>query len=164
MTMFSYIISRKQREQFREPVLLSILIKRLISDKKYPKLNAHGWLVHYTVGTTFCTLYDYVWRRSNLNPTLANGAIIGALTGVVGITGWHLTFQLHPDPPKINLQKYYGHLLVAHVVFGMFAALGYRLPEMTKLNGKGRILDVVAKGGSMNERLQVIEQPEVISI
>jgi hypothetical protein len=126
MTLFSYLVSKRKKEQFREPVLLSLLIKRFES-REAPKQNIDGWAIHYSVGSMFSAIYDQLWRSGKMKPNITNGAIIGAISGLAGIGGWHATLRFHPDPPPIDIKKYYGHLLAAHIVFGVFAALGYRM-------------------------------------
>ena len=36
-------------------------------------------------------------------------------------------FEIHPDPPVKDLKDYFRHLLLAHVVFGVFSALAFKL-------------------------------------
>jgi hypothetical protein len=33
---------------------------------------------------------------------------------------------MHPNPPKKNRNRFFGHLLLAHIVFGVFSALTYK--------------------------------------
>lgn len=126
MTLFSYQVAQREKEQFREPELLNSLVKRLPGDTKFPVRNMEGWVIHYTVGTLFVIVYDKLWR-TRFKPSVLNGICLGAASGLIGIAGWHAVIRLHPQPPRINLKKYYPHLLVAHVVFGAFAALSYNL-------------------------------------
>jgi hypothetical protein len=130
MTLFSYGVSKEKQKQFREPELLGILIRKLFPSLKFGNAVFSGWALHYAVGALFCIGYDRIWRDENKGPSMANGALLGAISGIVGVSGWHLTLKLHPNPPFIDLKKYYGHLLTAHVAFGIFSAVGYRLPKL----------------------------------
>ena len=127
MTAFSYGISKATHQQFREPQLLAKLLSRLFSQQRNPKHDVHGWLLHYSIGLIFTTVYDLLWRKTSLNPSMAHGALLGGISGVIGAEVWKLVLKTHPDPPNVNLKEYYRQLLAAHVVFGIFAAAGYRL-------------------------------------
>lgn len=130
MTLFSYLSSELSGKQFREPVILSKLIKRLTVTPEVPeKNNAKGWLLHYAVGLMFSALYDRIWQKTQVRATTASGLILGGVSGLAGAGVWKKTFDLHPNPPQISFKKYYMHLLAAHLVFGAFTALGYRLPS-----------------------------------
>ena len=135
MTLFSYLTSEARQKQFREPVLLNSLIKRLPvkSISRHNKSTAPGWLLHYAVGLMFSFAYDRVWQKTSADATIANGLLLGSISGVAGVAVWKKTFDMHPNPPKIPFQKYYLHLLAAHLVFGVFATLGYRLPGTKKI-------------------------------
>jgi hypothetical protein len=85
-----------------------------------------GWALHYLAGFGFCYVYDRLWKAGKLKPNLLSGMGLGAASGVVGILVWKAVFNLHPNPPAKNLKKYFGHLMVAHVIFGAFASIGYR--------------------------------------
>jgi hypothetical protein len=132
MTAFSYGASRHERKQFREPELLNKLLDRIPGAPAIPTKSPAGWLVHYGVGIFFTSVYDQLWQRDIGKPTLANGLLLGTISGLVGIGGWMLTFKLHPHPPKIDYTGHYKQLLIAHMIFGVGAALGYN--KMKKLS------------------------------
>jgi hypothetical protein len=125
MTAFSYYISQHEKDQFREPVLLNILSRRLMNTNQGNYTGAFGWLAHYGVGALFVSAYDKIWKQSG-RPTLWSGLLLGAISGVVGIATWKLVFKLHPSPPTIDFKDYYRQLFVAHLIFGASAALGYK--------------------------------------
>lgn len=126
MTLLSYLLSKKFNQQFKEPELLN----KLLSDNRlFRYLNKNsvpGWLIHYLMGTLFTTSSHFIWKTTKVNPTMKNGAFLGLMYGLIGIVGWHLIFKLHPNPPSVNLQKYYLHLLAAHLFFGCGTSLGYK--------------------------------------
>ncbi len=126
MTMFSYFLSGKSKKQFKEPVLLNKLLSDLYFIRYLKKNSVPGWLLHYFVGTIFATFSHVLWKTSKVNPTIQSGLYLGLMYGLIGITGWHLIFKLYPNPPAINLQEYYLHLLAAHLIFGCGTALGYK--------------------------------------
>ncbi len=125
MTVSSYALSHVMKKQFREPVVLSILIRRLL---KYKTNHNHleGWLLHYGVGTLFNAAYDRIWSTRRLKPTTGNGLLLGAISGLIGLAVWKITLNVHPNPPKIDFRKYYAQIVAVHLVFGAFSALGYR--------------------------------------
>jgi hypothetical protein len=126
MTAFSYLITNEKNREFREPVLLGILLKKVIPSMSKKNSTIGGWLIHYGVGFLFAAAYHQLWKRTKFNPTAFSGLMLGGINGVIGVAAWRATFKLHPDPPKILYKNYYGHLLLAHLVFGLGTAIGYR--------------------------------------
>jgi len=123
MTLFSYCVANVQNKQFREPVLLAILIRRL-----YPRITEKesfylGWLLHYMVGCTFTAAFNRIWKKTWLSRNIFSGLIPGGICGIIGVAVWESVFRIHPYPPRINLKQYYGQLFIAHLVFGAFAAI-----------------------------------------
>lgn len=125
MTLFSYVVGVLRKKQFSQPVLLNELLQRLkvFSSITYYR-NSAGWLIHYAVGLSFVICYHLLWSHKVLAPTLSNGAILGAVSGIIGVAGWHLILSIHPNPPNIDLKEYYLLLFVAHVIFGITATAG----------------------------------------
>lgn len=132
MTLFSYLVSEAKNQNFREPKILGELIERLSKSdsKEYPQMA--GWGMHYAIGILFVACYSELWERTKVKPTVASGAVLGAANGVVGVTGWKFMFEAHPNPPANNLKPFFGHLLPAHVVFGVFCAITYKLTKGIK--------------------------------
>ncbi len=126
MTLQSYIVSDVKGRQFREPEVLAALIRRLFPVGKV-SAAVQGWIVHYTVGIMFSSVYHVLWKKTKIKPTLLSGATLGAISGVIGILVWKKTLELHPNPPAIDVRRYYGHLLVAHIVFGIADVTGHRM-------------------------------------
>jgi hypothetical protein len=129
MTLFSYWVSEEKSKQFREPALLAILLKRLLKNKDHTANQLTGWIVHYMVGILFAAGYDQLWRKTDAKPSALNGITLGVLCGVFGKEVWNLVLRLHPDPPSVDRKAYFSHLILAHAIFGIFAALGYRIPK-----------------------------------
>ena len=127
MTIFSYLVSASENKNFREPEVLGQLIKRLPKDISSDGAQIAGWSLHYTVGFLFVAFYNELWKRKKIKPSLTSGALLGAASGLAGITGWKGVFELHPNPPAKKLKQFFGHLMLAHVVFGVFTALTYKL-------------------------------------
>lgn len=127
MTAFSYLVSESKKENFREPELLGKLLYTILPDlsKRYSHLT--GWNLHYLVGVMFALAYSGIWEKTTVKPSLKSGLIFGLLSGVLGLSIWKLCFEIHPNPPKISFKKYYGHLLVTHLVFGLFTTIAYQL-------------------------------------
>lgn len=125
MTLFSYMVSIAENENYSEAERLGQLIHNL-----YPILNKReklvaGWVAHYLVGLAFATAYVQLWEKKKLKPSFKNNLIIGGISGLVAVGIWKLTFKMHPLPPRLNFNKYYLQLVPAHVVFGIFSGLGY---------------------------------------
>ena len=133
MTLFSYWISEDKDKQFREPALLAILLKRILKSNNDKAFLLSGWIIHYNVGLLFTLLYDQLWQKTKPKPSVANGMMLGILCGLFGKEVWKTVLRLHPNPPPIDRKSYFSHLVLAHAIFGIFAALGYRLPSDDKI-------------------------------
>jgi hypothetical protein len=126
MTLFSYVVGRLRNKEFTEPVHLNDLLQRIKLIKRADKYrHPAGWVIHYLIGVLFVIGYHLLWSRHILACTLLNGAILGAVCGMIGIGGWHVTLSVHPNPPPIDLKEYYLQLFFAHVIFGLSATLCY---------------------------------------
>src|SRR5690606_29266487 len=117
MTLFSYLVSETKNKNFREPELLCQLIERLPHKPSNLSAQIAGWGIHYAIGISFMACYSEIWERTGNKPTMASGALLGAANGLVGVTGWNLMFEAHPNPPAKELKPFFGHLILAHVVF-----------------------------------------------
>jgi hypothetical protein len=134
MTLFSYQLSKLTHKQFREPELLSALLSRLKLYDSKPPYEVDGWMVHYVAGSFFVMAYDKLWRENRVKEAYKNGALLGLASGFFGAEVWRQVLKLHPNPPKVDFKNYYKQLVIAHIVFGIFARVGYRLPDMVPSN------------------------------
>lgn len=132
MTLFSYLISESKNKNFREPEILGVLIKRLSKNVSMESSQIKGWVIHYAIGILFVACYSELWEQTKIKPSLTSGTLLGAANGVVGVMGWKFMFKSHPNPPAKNLKAFFGHLILAHVVFGIFNALTYKLTDGNK--------------------------------
>lgn len=124
MTIFSYLYSRGEHRQFREPVLLAHLLAGKKPKNKVTLKNRNiigGWALHYLVGISFLYSYHKFRQTGPLGKLPVNGAVLGGLYGIVGVFGWKTMFYFHPDPPRIPFKHYYAHLIPAHMIYGHFA-------------------------------------------
>lgn len=126
MTLFSYIISEKKEENFREPLVLADMIARLYPTIRRSDAALEGWGLHYLSGLGFVCGYHQLWKKGKVKPGILSGSLLGATSGLAGMLVWKTVFKLHPNPPAKDLKKYFGHLMLAHVVFGAFAGLAYK--------------------------------------
>ena len=126
MTLFSYLVSERKNKNFREPELLGQLIERLPIKSSNQSAHIAGWAIHYAIGISFMVCYSKIWEHTRSKPTLSSGALLGAVNGLVGVSGWKLMFEAHPNPPAKELKPFFGHLILAHVVFGVFNVIGYK--------------------------------------
>ncbi len=132
MTLFSYLISNKKNKNFREPQVLGQLISRLPVSVSKESAQVAGWGIHYAIGTLFVVCYIELWHQTKVKPSLTSGTLLGAGSGLIGVGGWKLMFESHPHPPAKNLKPYFGHLILAHIVFGIFCAITYKLTDGIK--------------------------------
>lgn len=127
MTLFSYLVSVADSENFSEPERLGQLAGRLLPKLNEQQREALGWLGHYKVGLLFAVVYVELWRSGKLKPDFINNLWLGGLSGLIAVAVWKATFKMHPLPPALNFNKYYLQLVPAHVVFAVFAGIGYHI-------------------------------------
>lgn len=128
MTLFSYLLSKTENEQYREPELLNKLIDR---SKNLPSVsdtrtNPIGWIAHFGIGIGFVAAYWLLWPKALDSPTIINVLILGAISGLVGIAAWKIFFTNHDNPPGNNRVGYYGQLFIAHLIFSAVAVLSFK--------------------------------------
>jgi hypothetical protein len=131
MTLFSYLVSLADGENFSEPERLGQLAGRLIPKLDKQQSQALGWLGHYGVGLLFALVYAELWRRGKLKPDLKTSLWLGGLSGLLAVSVWKTTFKMHPLPPSLSFNKYYLQLVPAHLVFAVFAGIGYQILKKT---------------------------------
>jgi hypothetical protein len=135
MTLFSYLVSAADDENYSEPKRLGQLADRLLPTLSKDQCQALGWLGHYGVGLLFSLVYVELWRRRWPRSSIKNNLIVGGISGIIAVAIWKTTFKLHPLPPALSFNKYYLQLIPAHVVFAVFAGIGYQL--LKKLENHG---------------------------
>ncbi|MBS1665216.1 MAG: hypothetical protein JST68_29490 [Bacteroidetes bacterium] len=126
MTAFSYLFSYLSGNNTREPELLAKMTYRLFPLTSRPTSRIIGWTAHYTVGLLFAELYARLWERSPYKPSPKSGLVFGGLSGLAAILIWKFTLDAHPLPPAVSFTTFAVNLLFAHLIFGLFAALGYK--------------------------------------
>ena len=127
MTIFSYVLSLMVHSNFREPEILAILSCRLFLHHKNWLHTIIGWGLHILAGFAFVLVYSALWEYALVPASLPTGVLIGGISGIVAIGIWFVVFKLHPDPPKLNFKGYYANLFFAHIVFAVFAVVGYNM-------------------------------------
>jgi hypothetical protein len=115
MTLFSFLFSKKKNYSDQT------------SEVKKEKSRLGGWQAHYVAGMLYASAYDKVWENTLLKPSILSGALLGAASGMVGVAGWSQMLNISDPIPAGNEKKYYRHLVAAHIVFGIGAAIGYKL-------------------------------------
>ncbi len=124
MTLYSYLISWIRNKNFKEPVLLDKMAGRLL-----PVLNTKnrlaGWAIHFAVGLLFAETFAQFWKPGQNFANVKRGLVVGGLSGIAAILLWKFTLEAHPLPPAVDFVRFAGQLFIAHVVFGLFGALGY---------------------------------------
>ena len=117
MTIFSYVASKALKKNFKEPVLLAGLIEDAVAKKK--TALPYGWTVHYTMGVTWATVFEFVFDKAGIKRDFKAALVLGGLSGVTGIITWRLAFKTHPNPPRTDYNRFYAHLLLAHIVYSL---------------------------------------------
>lgn len=143
MTLYSYIIAKKENKKFLEPQLLNELIdgSENLPDVNQPKTNPAGWIAHYGVGLLFIATYYVFWKKSLQKPGIAKGLFIGAASGILAILSWEIMFTLNKNPPKNDRLGYYRQLFIAHLIFSVTALYGYKLPDYIKRANNKQLLN-----------------------
>ena len=93
MTLFSYLVSLADGENFSEPERLRQLAGRLVPKLDKQQSQALGWLGHYGVGLLFALVYVELWRRGKLKPHLKTNLWPGGHSGLLAVAVWKTTFK-----------------------------------------------------------------------
>jgi hypothetical protein len=125
MTGFSYLMGDAFRKLFKEPVLLNNVIRKSKIELNPGYSGILGWFIHYLIGLTFIIAYDLIWRYTSIELSWLSGAILGAISGIIGILGWMILFRLPSEDPPVHYSAYYLQLFFAHIVFGLGATAVY---------------------------------------
>ncbi|SDR82099.1 hypothetical protein [Christiangramia echinicola] len=121
MTAFSYIVSRVRSQQFREPKLLNMILRRSTYEMNPSNNSILGWVVHFSIGVILMTLFYIFHITFSFSISLTSILIYGISAGILSIICWHLMFMLTPNSPDIALKEYYIQLLFAHMLFALGA-------------------------------------------
>jgi len=134
MTLYSYYVAKKEKQQYVEPVLLNKLIdsSENLPDIEDKEKHPAGWLLHYGLGIVFVIAYYILWKRALKSPDVVKALIIGSASGAVGIASWKIMFAANDNPPRNNRYGYYRQLFYAHLVFTALALAGYKAPDYIK--------------------------------
>lgn len=122
MTLFSYVLSSLFRANFKEPVLLGMLLQRgggpeAAGSPLSAKNRLAGWLLHYAAGLAWATAAHALDARRGKLPGKALSSMYGLACGLASAAIWSQFFQRHPNPPRIPYAAFYCQLVPAHVVF-----------------------------------------------
>ncbi|KOS05442.1 hypothetical protein AM493_04915 [Flavobacterium akiainvivens] len=129
MTLYSYLRSKKEDEEYVEPVMINKLIDNSENLPSISNEDAHpaGWGLHYATGIGFMAVYWLIWKKALARPTRNKILLLGILSGLVGIAVWKMLFSQHDRPPHNYRYGYYRQLLIAHIVFTLFSVTTYKL-------------------------------------
>lgn len=127
MTLYSYYRSKKEDEQYVEPVLLNKLIDRSrVLPFSVGERHPAGWFAHYGVGILFVMAYYILWKRSLHAPGPVRALIIGAVSAATAVAAWKFMFASSPNAPKNYRHGFYRQLIVAHFIFSALALASYK--------------------------------------
>ena len=123
MTAYSFVMSKQRNRNFREHHLLGTLLRRLVNGGSRKSSKVAGWIVHLAVGVLFAEVYAFISKKIMLKPAVPAGALLGGLSAIPSVLAWHLSLETHPYPPAVDRKRFYGQLIIAHVVFGVVAVV-----------------------------------------
>jgi uncharacterized membrane protein len=138
MTLASALMSL-QGQEFREPEHLSTLIGRLAPFLSKVGKTGGGWLAHFGMGTTFASVYVWLWENRKLGYSWKESTVLGAASGMIGVLIWKATFKIHPLTPVMNYNRFYLQRIPAHIVFAVVTAITYKwIREYEKETNKNK--------------------------
>lgn len=124
MTAFSYIIARIKSQQFKEPKLLNMILRRSTLDQMNPSNNSIiGWVLHFSIGIILMTLFYILHLTFSFNISFLSIFIYGVFAGILSILSWHLMFLISANSLDISLKEFYIQLLIAHILFALGAVI-----------------------------------------
>lgn len=133
MSAYSYVVSLLKNKNYKEPVLLGKMATRLIGLRENKHQQWIGWLLHYVVGLLFAELYTPFWNMNAPTKNIKTGLVLGGISGLAAILIWKFTLSAHPLPPAVHFTGFAMVLFAAHLVFGLFTAIGYNIANKTAL-------------------------------
>ncbi|MBO9583959.1 MAG: hypothetical protein J7574_07360 [Flavobacterium sp.] len=125
MTWFSYAMSETFRELYKEPVLLTYVVKKLDITLSKRSQKIWAWLIHYIIGLLFVIGYHIVWVKDIVSISPLTALLFGAISGLIGILGWVFLFKITHHQPPIDFRGYYIQLFFAHIIFAIVATAFY---------------------------------------
>lgn len=134
MTLFSHVTSNMVRHNFREPSLLAQALSGTLLPAEGRLALPAGWLTHYLIGCPFALVHYGAYRQAKLAYTTGNGLALGMYSGLTAILCWYVIFKRHPSTLHIAYKRFYLHLIVAHMVYGVTVAIAMKLlrPAMSR--------------------------------
>ncbi|WP_286970081.1 hypothetical protein [Flavobacterium sp. UBA4854] len=127
MTWFSYVMSKKFQELYKEPVLLTFALKKTNISLSEKSQKTWGWLIHYIIGFLFVMGYQILWVKNILPVSPLNALLLGVISGVIGILSWIIIFKMTDHQPPIDFKGYYIQLFFAHIIFAVVATALYSI-------------------------------------
>jgi hypothetical protein len=118
MTAYSATISAVHRENLLLPDLLALFYRRLLENKPPYVSAVAGWTSHYVIGTGWAFVFFLAYDRrlagaNNLHRILT----WGLLSGLIAIGSWRTLFAYFEATDKVNLRRFFTHLVMAHLVY-----------------------------------------------
>lgn len=123
MTGFSYAMSRMKSQQFKEPRLLNMILRRSTYDMNPSNNSVLGWVVHFSIGVILMTLFYIFHLIFSFKISPVSILVYGISAGILSILSWHLMFIISPNTPNFALRDFYIQLLIAHILFALGAAV-----------------------------------------
>ncbi|TDP00274.1 hypothetical protein [Flavobacterium sp. 245] len=127
MTSFSCFMSKQFQELYKEPVLLSFVLSKLKMELSVKSEKILGWLLHFLIGFLFVLAYYVLWVKDILPISTLSALLLGAISGIIGITCWMFIFKMSNHQPHIDFKGYYLQLFFAHIIFAIIATAFYSL-------------------------------------
>lgn len=128
-TVFSYLVSKREHKNYKEPDLLGIMAYRSM-DMSKSQSEFTGWLSHYLIGVAFAGVYKLLINKTGMRSSLKNGFIAGAASGIPAIISWDTGLKIHPRPPRNRSREYYTQLFAGHIIFGVTCFLVFNAFEI----------------------------------
>lgn len=123
MTLFSYIVAHLKKTNFKEPELLNELWNNSQLPIYPSKESVVGWVCHYMMGIFFGLIFFVIFTYTSLDFSILNYILFGIAAGIMGILGWQFLFWINPNPPDIQINHFFIHLIIAHMIFGVVIGL-----------------------------------------
>lgn len=133
MSAFSYGISKLTRMQFREPVLINLLLSKSNLLPVTSKFSLWGYSLHYLVGFLLALIYRTLVEYAIIRIDLLSGLIFGGISGFIAVGVWKMLFVVSPDPPTNNQVGYFIQLIIAHLIFGSTLAFAMEYIQSSHL-------------------------------
>lgn len=125
ITLFRYAISARDREIYKEPLLLTYLFTQVKPKLSISSKRTLGWLLHFSIGFVCVLSYHLLWKYRILDLSVIGSLLLGFISGVIGVFSLFIMFKIAKYTLSIYSKDYYFQMFIAYIIFALYATVIY---------------------------------------